>query len=946
MKKFLKIFAIVFALLFAVLIIIPFAFKGKILDLVKTQINKSVNAEVTFNNDISLSIIKSFPNFTLGIDDFQIIGRDTFQNDTFAQIKSLELKMDLMSVISGTNIEIKQIHFDEPTIHIKVLKDGRANYDLVYPDSIETIEETPPYKIALKNLEINKGNLIYDDKSIDFYLGLNGIENETQGDFTLSKFLLETNTTVNKTDMRYGDLTLLSKIKTEINTILDMDLNEMRFGIKENETFLNNIKINADGWYQLYDEKSDMDLKFSSPTINLKSLLSLVPKTFLKDLEGINANGNVDFNAFVKGELTDNNIPSFNLNLNVNKGNLKYPDLPGQVKDIQLAARLSNPGGNANNTIVNISKFHSNINGDEIDAKLLVKTPISDPNVNLELKGEVDLTNLNKSLKLENKKLTGDLKANVKASGKISSIEKKQYQEFIADGNLSISNFNYQSEENGQEVNVKTMALDFSPKEVNLTNLEGLIGKSDFKINGRLDNFYNYIFGDKKLKGNINLNSNYLNLNPFLSDDTEDNNNPQAEDTVELEAIDIPENFDLTLNSTIKTLIYDNLKLNEAKGEIIVKDKKLYLNNVFCKVFDGTVLMSGIYDSKIPKAPFTDLKLNVKNFNIQESFKYMDILKKLGPVSKYVTGLFSANVNMKSNLSNNLSPDYKSLNAEGTIRLSEAVVSGFEALDQLGEKLNIEAFKNLELKNLAFGIIIKDGKIELKDTLRLPIKNNILKLSGFSSLDQSLKYTGLMDIPRKQLGSANTLWEELSNKASKNGLNLDLASKIPVLINLNGTITKPKISINLNEAKKSLIGGIKNQVKNQVDQKKEEVKETLKEKKEEVNEKIDLEKEKRKQEILAEANKQTEAIKSLAKENAEKARQLSYDQADAIIEKAKSKSFIEQKVAERSALELKKKGDFRHHCDSVYQAIEDNVLLLKKIDYSLRKQQEILEQPI
>lgn len=60
MKKVLKITGITLLVLLLVLFTLPFLFKGKIISLVKSEINKTINARVDFS-DIDISLIRRFP---------------------------------------------------------------------------------------------------------------------------------------------------------------------------------------------------------------------------------------------------------------------------------------------------------------------------------------------------------------------------------------------------------------------------------------------------------------------------------------------------------------------------------------------------------------------------------------------------------------------------------------------------------------------------------------------------------------------------------------------------------------------------------------------------------------------------------------------------------------------------------------------------------------------
>ncbi|WP_448635503.1 hypothetical protein [Pedobacter panaciterrae] len=63
------------------------------------------------------------------------MGIDSFAKDTLANIKQLQLNVNLMSVIKGEKYEIKSINLEEPKILAKVLKSGQANWDIAKKDS-------------------------------------------------------------------------------------------------------------------------------------------------------------------------------------------------------------------------------------------------------------------------------------------------------------------------------------------------------------------------------------------------------------------------------------------------------------------------------------------------------------------------------------------------------------------------------------------------------------------------------------------------------------------------------------------------------------------------------------------------------------------------------------------------------------------------------------------
>ncbi|MCB0803951.1 MAG: AsmA family protein, partial [Flavobacteriales bacterium] len=123
MKTILKILGGLVLLVILALILIPIIFKDDIVKMVKDETNAALNATVDFG-DFDLSLIKSFPNFYFTIENVKVTGIGDFEGLELAAIKELNLTVDLMSVINGETINVKNITILEPNIHAKVLADG------------------------------------------------------------------------------------------------------------------------------------------------------------------------------------------------------------------------------------------------------------------------------------------------------------------------------------------------------------------------------------------------------------------------------------------------------------------------------------------------------------------------------------------------------------------------------------------------------------------------------------------------------------------------------------------------------------------------------------------------------------------------------------------------------------------------------------------------------
>ena len=150
-----------------------------------------------------------------------------------------------------------------------------------------------------------------------------------------------------------------------------------------------------------------------------------------------------------------------------------------------------------------------------IDAAFTLKTPISDPEINGKLKGVLNFSDISKFYPLgEKTTLTGTMNADITLDGKMSSIEKGQYEQFHASGFAIMENIAYSSPDIPQALHVGKARLDFTPAFISLTGMVMSIGKNDLAANGRIENYLPYFLKNNAvLKGSLTTTSSFMDLN-------------------------------------------------------------------------------------------------------------------------------------------------------------------------------------------------------------------------------------------------------------------------------------------------------------------------------------------------------------------------------------------------------------------------------------------------
>lgn len=818
MKKILKYAAIIIGAIVVILLLAPFLFKDQIVSKIKQEANKQLNATINFDKDISLSFFRHFPNASLGVNDLSIVGKGIYEGDTLASIGELDIVIDLTSLFGDEGYQIRDVVLDDPYIQLLVDSSGKANWDIMKETggNENTDTSASSFKVGLQKYSINDGRLIYSDSSMGFYLEAEGLDHTGKGDFTQDIFGLQTQSHIEALTIAYDGIPYLNKIETDIEAGININLPNSKYTFSNSTLRLNGLTIGVDGSIGLPDSNNMvMDIAFEAQQADFKNFLSLIPAIYQKNFDELKASGKMAFNGFVKGIYNDKRIPAFGLQLTVDNGMFQYPSVPEPLSDVSLNLSVKNKDGNLDHTLIDVKQLHFMMGNNPFDAHLSVRNPQSDPLIDGAVKGKLNLSEVSKIYPLEKgTKLGGVLNLDVQAKGRMSAIENEKYSNFHASGQILANDLVYQSTALEQDVHIPEGKLTFSPQQVKVSNFKALIGKSDILANGGLDNFFGYLFGKQDLKGSLDIQSQLLNLNQIMGADSTATTTTSTSDTTGgVKAVIIPKdiNFDLTTN--IDHFIYDNYDLRNIKGNVKVANGILTIKNISANMLDGSAKLSGTYNTQNPEVPRTDISFDVKHIDIQKAFKTFNTVQALAPVAAFVQGNFSGNINLNTLLNDHLYPKLTTLNSLGNIKVPNLHIKGFEPLMKLASMLNIPKLKNLNLSKLLVNFKVDSGFLKVKP-FDFVVDGIKMQVAGKNGLNKVIDYTINMKIPREKLGDANKgLTNLIANANKAAGTTMEVGDQVDVTVHLGGTITRPKIKLDLSEEKGQVTNALKSAAK-------------------------------------------------------------------------------------------------------------------------------------
>jgi len=407
--------------------IIPLVFKDDIKAAIDKELAKSINADVIFDvNNFDLTLFSNFPNVTVEIKDLGVFNRAPFEGTPLFVVEELEVELNLKDILFGDQLRLKGITLIRPQIKVIVLKDGKANYDITFPSTEEApaaTEEPSAFSFGIDHWQIVGGQLIYDDQSLPFYTSLIGLNHSGSGDFNEKEFDLKTSSRVDSLTVTYDGVEYLTSKQADIDATIGISEEYTRFTFKDNTTKINDFAMSMAGWFKMNEKDYGMDIQFSSPENSFKSLLSLVPGIYTQDFGSIETKGDLSFTGFVKGTMSDTQMPAFNMALKVSEAMFRYPDLPTAISNINMDLLVDNKTGVIDNTVIDLKKLHLDFGANPVDARILIEN-LKDYRMDGNINASLNLAELNKMFPMEGLDMKGAFVINASAKGVYDSIKK------------------------------------------------------------------------------------------------------------------------------------------------------------------------------------------------------------------------------------------------------------------------------------------------------------------------------------------------------------------------------------------------------------------------------------------------------------------------------------------------------------------------------------------
>ncbi len=802
--------------------------------LVRPQINISVladgraNYDITYPSTDTVTTDEEPGEFSFGIDHWEIVDGDVKYDD-----KSIPFLLAIKGLNHNGSGDFTQSVFDlktKTTVDtLTVAYDGTeylSNKHAAIDMTISISEEYTKYTFKENSTKLNDFAMSFDgwfkmnENDYGMDISFKSPENtfksllslvpgmytesfkniETSGDLAFDGFVKGTYSETQMPAFNVGLKVIDAMFKypdlpTPINNInLDM-LVDNKDGIIDN-TVIDVKKFHMDFGSNPVDARALIS-KIYPTTVdaNVSAKLNLAELSKMFPVEGLAMKGNFALNVSAKGvyDSLKKTIPAIDAAMSLASGYVKSSEFPLPLEDLKFSSTIKNTSGKMAETYIAVKDFNMLMDGEKFSAEMLLEN-LDNYTWDVKAKGGIDLEKITKIFPVEGMTLAGQVKADLQTKGKMSDVDAGRYDKLPTSGSATLTNFKYITADL-PAVTLSKAEMAFDPKNINLKQLNGTIGKSDFDVTGTVNNYIGYVFGKNELlKGSVKFSSTLFDLNEFMTE----GETPAAQDTTGYSVIPVPDNIDFTLNANVKTVKMMDYTMSNAKGDVIVKNGVANLSGLSFNMLGGGFVVNGTYNTKDMAHPKYDLGLKIQELSIAQAASAFTVVKTFAPVAGLVNGNFSTDFKLSGELLQNFSPNLRTVNGDGLIKIAQASLKDSKLVSGITSLTKLDDTNEVTLKDVLMSTSIKDGRLSVKP---FDVKFGSYKttVAGSTGIDGSIDYNLKMDVPAGKLGT------QLNSFVSKyTGSQTDPNAPIPVTIGLGGTVTSPAPKLIMTEQKEQV----------------------------------------------------------------------------------------------------------------------------------------------
>ena len=788
--------------------IISLFYTDEVKQMMLSEINKNIRTQVTARQ-IDISLISMFPDASLVFSDVVVFSPEDFRDgdfpkmntDTLLKADAVYLRFNIFDILKK-KYTIKAIEIHDGAALILNDKKGNGNYEFWKEDSTET---SGSVSVRLQAVTLKRTDLRYRNAAGDLKIDASTEKLKVSGSFYDESYSVSTS----------GGLTITRLSAANVNYLIkpayitaEFDFNESSYTITSGRIKTGDLGIALSGNFTV-DPDFNCDIALKGNDMDIVTVLSLLPESARKRLDGFSSTGRFYFTGKIEGVINHEKSPLIELQFGVENATVKHRS-GISISQLYCKGWYSNGTGHTMATsFLRLDSIQGRTGLSDFSGSYMIDN-FESPRVELIMKGRFDLDEIRQLSGSDSiAEMKGTAEADIRFSGKMKSpgeFTKDDYRNGKTQGVISLNNVTVK--EAGSDVSYSDMngSFNFRQNDLEIDSLSLTYRDHKFRLKGSFRNLAGYILNDENMIVDGALKCGTFDFVKFYG------NSSAGE-----EGFAIPQRMKLKVQVQMDDFVYETFKASDIRGLVDIENNVLTGRNISFRSCGGTTVADGIMTILPGGNLQTEIAAQFEDIQINELFRQLGNFGQDYITDKHLAGKLKAELNMKSEWDSKMTLIEDKLLANAHIVLEKGELIKFEPMMELSRFIAVSELMHIRSDRVESDIAIKKRIIYIPNTEIRSSAFNI-ELAGEHSFDNHINYRLKVLLSELLAGKARQQKKEISEFGE---IEPDGLHRTRLFILITGTTDDFKISYDTQGVKESIKESLKNE--------KETVKELLKE---------------------------------------------------------------------------------------------------------------------
>ena len=175
----------------------------------------------------------------------------------------------------------------------------------------------------------------------------------------------------------------------------------------------------------------------------------------------------------------------------------------------------------------------------------------------------------------------------------------------------------------------------------------------------------------------------------------------------------VPTNIDANINVAAENILYSDLHLHDLRGDILLFDGGLNLNNLRAESDAGSLSLSALYSAPAPRDMKLGFGLMLNDFKIDKFLNLVPAIDSIMPLMRDISGIIDADLAATVDVDSNMNMVLPTLDAAVKLQGDSLAFINAETYRTLGKWLRFRDRADNKIKHMSVELLVRDNRMDI-----------------------------------------------------------------------------------------------------------------------------------------------------------------------------------------------------------------------------------------